>query len=825
MYANTVLEPDARSSTVFHCRMIVIACAVVAPLLLTSAIDAQETRLDALISALASPTGTPTLPNNIDNETRRALLTYLIERNMSAELERALALDFDPNLPLAGGIPPLHYAVPIGDTTLVRALLAAGAARSAIYRGSTAYDLAFALKAWDVALTLAPEDQARTDVQMRSAIANGELAALDRMHMLDADFNKIGPDGMTPLTLAVRSGRVPIVERLLAHGADANLAPENGVPPVLDAILSGEMEILERLLTSGADPNLAYRGRPLLQIALLAAPNAVARLVAAGADPGATNDEGVTAKEIAQVLGQEELVALLGLPKRNLEQMPDLLTIIRLGGPAELTAAIKAGADPDRRVLGDVPLVVAAAAEAADPATFAALLAVADPRATDPQGLGVIDGLLAREDWPVYFDALVAATTPAEIGALLSAVDDSGRSGAVKIAATHVPENSARFLSETAQRVLASVAHRPDNIGLTPVQAAVVMNNAAFLSALREVMSVDDFIGSYEPSLNVLARQSQSWDAFLSLPYDRVLPESAFAGLAVGDRASLRSGLVELGQLEPSASTEIDFGHALVSHAQRVLQDIEALAATIPDREWVRDWGHQKLTVEGAPHIARRLVFSPDNGICKWVFDDFSKEYAWDHVALCYSGSGWEQIALAIWSNENGQIQVHLPPPGAELSDAPIILGIAAAPVADTEPVDKPEPQRLRITMTDVVGWCDLIDNLRVALLDGNYNLPVGDIRCSASSRECTIFTEALGRDPWDVYADIVLNTRTCGYQHQTNSGHPFGNRNIAETVTYLQSFPPNRYGDHFQDFYIGSQRFQVTLNNKRETIYLSFDD
>ena len=71
-----------------------------------------------------------------------------------------------------------------------------------------------------------------------------------------------------------------MLELLLTHGADANGCPQGGKPPLMYAAMFNRTDMLERLLRAGADPQ-------------------------------ATDDEGKTALDLARAMGAQDAIALL----------------------------------------------------------------------------------------------------------------------------------------------------------------------------------------------------------------------------------------------------------------------------------------------------------------------------------------------------------------------------------------------------------------------------------------------------------------------------------------------------------------------------------
>lgn len=144
------------------------------------------------------------------------------------------------------------------------------------------------------------------------AAALGRDAALERLLAADADLaNAAAPDGHYPLGLAAFFGHPATVRLLLAGGADVDAAAQNDmkVQPLHAAIASRNAETVTLLLEHGADVNARQQ---IGYTALMGAAGAgrhdlVDLLLARGADPALTSDEGKTAADIARDHGHSAL--------------------------------------------------------------------------------------------------------------------------------------------------------------------------------------------------------------------------------------------------------------------------------------------------------------------------------------------------------------------------------------------------------------------------------------------------------------------------------------------------------------------------------------
>jgi ankyrin repeat protein len=103
---------------------------------------------------------------------------------------------------------------------------------------------------------------------------------------------------------------------LIAAGADVNARSANpfSVLPIHSATAGNHDDVVAVLIDAGADVNATQRHgwTPLHGAAHNGSLASVERLLAAGADPAARNDDGTSAIELAQAAGHEAIVARLG---------------------------------------------------------------------------------------------------------------------------------------------------------------------------------------------------------------------------------------------------------------------------------------------------------------------------------------------------------------------------------------------------------------------------------------------------------------------------------------------------------------------------------
>jgi lysophospholipase len=111
----------------------------------------------------------------------------------------------------------------------------------------------------------APDAVARAlwPVLMASAAADGDLAALQRMHTAGADVSGADADGRTPLHRAAAAGQVDAIAWLLARGSHASAADRAGFTPLDEAQRANHTSAAHLLLEHGAAPGRFHALRAL----------------------------------------------------------------------------------------------------------------------------------------------------------------------------------------------------------------------------------------------------------------------------------------------------------------------------------------------------------------------------------------------------------------------------------------------------------------------------------------------------------------------------------------------------------------------------------
>ena len=245
------------------------------------------------------------------------LVEAIRDQNRKAALALISGKSADVNALQPDGSTPLAWAAHEDDTTVVAALLKAGAkVNVADEYGDTALTQACANgNAAIVRLLLdagADANAARWNAESALMIAAGS-GNPEVLRQLIAHAAKVDAvetvKGQTPLMWAVARGHADAVEVLIKAGAKVNAISKSGFSPLVFAAIEGTPKSAEVLIAAGAEVNYAVpAGLTPLLVAVTGKKNAVADvMVAHGADVKGKDRTGNTALHIAAQLGDVNL--------------------------------------------------------------------------------------------------------------------------------------------------------------------------------------------------------------------------------------------------------------------------------------------------------------------------------------------------------------------------------------------------------------------------------------------------------------------------------------------------------------------------------------
>src|SRR3974377_1868906 len=101
---------------------------------------------------------------------------------------------------------------------------------------------------WAVCLLAAGIATAAADLSVVQAAKSGNTSPSRGLIQQHADVNSPGPDGLTPLHLAVQEDNAAMAELLLRAGANVNVADRYGITPLYFGATHGSAGMLEALI-------------------------------------------------------------------------------------------------------------------------------------------------------------------------------------------------------------------------------------------------------------------------------------------------------------------------------------------------------------------------------------------------------------------------------------------------------------------------------------------------------------------------------------------------------------------------------------------------
>jgi ankyrin repeat protein len=210
----------------------------------------------------------------IESRKGQNALMWAASQGAAPVIDLLLKAGANPNAASKAGFTPLVFAAESGDAKAVSSLAAAGAQIDyAVPAGMNALSIAIALHKPEVASVLVSSGAALTvkdrtgDLPLHLVAQAGDLTLLKEMIARGADVNAKtsaaqtggrggrgrgrggrggGPAGeQTPLMLAARANHVDIMRALVAAGADPKLTAQDGSTLLMEAAASGHLEAVQ----------------------------------------------------------------------------------------------------------------------------------------------------------------------------------------------------------------------------------------------------------------------------------------------------------------------------------------------------------------------------------------------------------------------------------------------------------------------------------------------------------------------------------------------------------------------------------------------------
>jgi ankyrin repeat protein len=140
---------------------------------------------------------------------------------------------------------------------------------------------------------------------LHTAANGGHLEVVKFLVAHGADVKVRDRGNVTPLHMVGGKGRLAVAEFLVAHGADINARVMDGTTPLHTAANDGKLDVAEFLVAHGAKINA------LCMAAVLAQPDVVTSLAAAGAKINLADKSGNTPLHYVSRKGDQKMVQLL----------------------------------------------------------------------------------------------------------------------------------------------------------------------------------------------------------------------------------------------------------------------------------------------------------------------------------------------------------------------------------------------------------------------------------------------------------------------------------------------------------------------------------
>jgi ankyrin repeat protein len=282
-----------------------------------------------------------------------------------------------------------------------------------------------AVAAVEQALAADPGAWATADADGRTALHHaartGQRDVVTLLLKQGAAINQADKAGLTPLYLAAQAGRAEIVQLLLDQGADARVSdPVTGMLPFHVAAFFCQDAVLGIFLKAQIPPEIpaVKDGTTALHIAARqGCTNAVARLLAAGAQPSTVNTQQISALGSAITAKQTAVVAQMlaagadpnGPGGRGLTPL-GLAVVVR--APAIVEQLLARGAEPNGKAIGTLSPLQRAALDGDERIVKALLAAKADMRHAGLDGRTALHLAAMRLRHLVVAELLAAGADP-----------------------------------------------------------------------------------------------------------------------------------------------------------------------------------------------------------------------------------------------------------------------------------------------------------------------------------------------------------------------------------------------------------------------------
>lgn len=219
------------------------------------------------------------------------------------------------------GDTPLHFASEQGHTEAIQILLDCGAdINAANHKGETPLNLAIEHNNLEIIQMLLDYGaDVNTNDFLWEASERGDLKVVKMLLKAGAHVNGSSNETVTPLWVASSLGRLDAVEALLQADADVNIPDDaSGQSPLNIAFLHGHIDVAHTLLKrNGIHVNTAsYHGETALHQAIAYRHienqlDIIQKIISHGADLSLQNHRGLTPLQLAEKVGNQEIIQYL----------------------------------------------------------------------------------------------------------------------------------------------------------------------------------------------------------------------------------------------------------------------------------------------------------------------------------------------------------------------------------------------------------------------------------------------------------------------------------------------------------------------------------
>ena len=156
-------------------------------------------------------------------------------------------------------------------------------------------------------------EQEELDNKLKKAMFSHDYSQARLLIDRGADPNTVSGWGSPFIYWCAEKGKIDLIDFALEKGADINATNKSGETALHRAAYVGKIDVIDYLIDRGANINqqTIHAATPLFIAVLRDQPESVRKLLSRGADPKIKNQRGISAVELAQEAGHDEIAAIL----------------------------------------------------------------------------------------------------------------------------------------------------------------------------------------------------------------------------------------------------------------------------------------------------------------------------------------------------------------------------------------------------------------------------------------------------------------------------------------------------------------------------------